>query len=66
MPINYILFLLWMACVHALWEIQIEGKSGWARKLPTFRVHIFFRHLLGGKALTGYHIYMLLLFISFF
>jgi hypothetical protein len=56
-------YLVLVAIVHALWEIQIEGKDGgWARKLPTFRINVFFRKLLGGKPLTGYHIFMLLLF----
>lgn len=56
------LYLLIIASIHALWEIEIEGKCGWARKLPTFRINVFFRKLLGGKPLTGYHLYMLLIF----
>jgi hypothetical protein len=52
--------------LYALLEIQIEGKNGWARHLPTFRINVFFKKLLGGKPLTGYHIYMLLTFIVVF
>ncbi len=58
----FIFFLIITAFVHALWEVQIEGKDGWAAKLPTFRINVFFRKLLGGKELTGYHLYMLILF----
>ncbi len=61
-----IVFLVWLAFVHAMWEIQIEGKSGWARELPCWRLNVFFRKLLGGKALTGYHTWMMFLFLTFF
>ena len=65
--IKFIIYLLWMATIHALWEIQVEGKTGgWARHLPTFRINVFFNNLLGGKALTGYHLFMLILFITIF
>ena len=66
MRLKLILFLIWLAYVHAKWEIQIEGKAGWARELPCWRLNVFFRKLLGGKALTGYHTWMMLLFFSFF
>lgn len=63
MILNLSIYLIVVAIVHALLEIQVEGKTGgWARQLPTFRVNVFFRKLLGGKPLTGYHIFMLLLF----
>jgi len=60
--LNVILYLIALALIHALWEVQVEGKNGWCKKLPTFRINVFFRKLLGGKALTGYHLYMLILF----
>lgn len=66
MRVKLILFLIWLAFVHAKWEVQIEGKAGWARELPCWRLNVFFRKLLGGKALTGYHTWMMLLFFSFF
>ena len=64
--IKYFIFTLIIALITALWEIQVEGKYGWAKLLPTFRINVFFRKLLGGKSLTGYHIYLLLLFITVF
>ena len=64
MMLKLVLFLMWLALVHASWEIQIEGKDGWARELPCWRLNVFFRKLLGGKALTGYHTWMMLLFLT--
>ena len=61
-----IIFLLWLSIIHALWEIQIEGHNGWAKRLPCWRLNVFFRKLLGGKPLTGYHVYMMILFITLF
>ncbi len=63
---KYIVFTLVISLITALWEIQVEGKDGWAKLLPTFRINVFFRKLLGGKPLTGYNIYLLLLFITVF
>jgi hypothetical protein len=43
----------------ALWEIQIEGKDGWAAKLPCWRVtDKWVMKLMGGRPLTGYHFHM--------
>jgi hypothetical protein len=64
--IKYFIFTLILAIITALWEIQAEGHDGWARNLPTFRINVFFKKLLGGKSLTGYHIFLLLLFITVF
>jgi hypothetical protein len=64
--IEHIIYTVILALIYALLEIQVEGKWGWAKLLPTFRINVFFRKLLGGKSLTGYHIYMLLLFIAIF
>jgi len=59
-------FLTCLAFNHAKWEVQIEGKDGWAAKLPCWRLNVFFRKLLGGKPLTGYHLWMLILFQTMF
>jgi hypothetical protein len=64
--IKYYIFTIILAVVTALQEIQTEGKWGWAKLLPTFRINVFFRKLLGGKALTGYHIFLLLTYIIVF
>lgn len=44
----------------AKWEIQIEGKDGWAAKLPTWREYSGFWAKLFNKPITGYHVYMIL------
>ncbi|MAF20447.1 MAG: hypothetical protein CMI55_02070 [Parcubacteria group bacterium] len=52
------LFCLWLAA----FEIQIEGKHGWAARLPTWRANPdkwyakIYRKMMGGKELTGYHL----------
>jgi hypothetical protein len=51
-----------MAWCFARLEIEIEGPDGWAASLPTWRVegHPLVRLLMGGRPLTGYHLYALL------
>lgn len=59
---NFYLFV--MALVLALLEIQIEGEGGWAKNLPTWRSHPdnligkFYKKMMSGKELTGYHALM--------
>ena len=53
--IIYLLYLILGAFILALLEIQIEGKWGWAKKLPTFKL----KRKVGPKPITGYHIYFL-------
>lgn len=64
----FVVFLLVTATFMALMEIQIEGKYGWAEKLPTWRIYnkgtglskLFYDP---SQPLTGYHTYLgLLLF----
>lgn len=51
----------------ALLEVQIEGKHGWTKNLPTWRVKSrIFGFFMGGKDLTGYMLYMLLILFLFF
>jgi hypothetical protein len=48
-------------------EIEIEGDSGWAAKLPTWRWEPeWFLNLTNGKAVTGYHVYLTALLLLFF
>jgi hypothetical protein len=50
--------LLVASAFFALLEIQIEGHSGWASSLPTWRIeNRWTRAWLGNRALTGYHFY---------
>lgn len=57
--------------LFALAEIEIEGRDGWAEKLPTwYRVTPWYARVFGllmsGKPLTGYHAVMIpLTFVSF-
>ena len=55
------LFLFGLVATFALakLEIHIEGKHGWARKLPTWRVkNEFTRFLYGKTPFTGYHMWL--------
>jgi ribose/xylose/arabinose/galactoside ABC-type transport system permease subunit len=61
--IGIILYLWILSCIHALWEIEIEGDAGWAVHLPTWRRNKFWRVFLGGKPLTGYHFWMIVILL---
>lgn len=59
--ILFFLYILVTAYVLAKLEIAIEGADGWAGKLPTWKLsqdHIFSKIFLGGRPLTGYHLWM--------
>jgi len=59
------LFLIILAL--AALEVQIEGRYGWTKKLPTWRIKSkIFGFFIGGKELTGYLFYMLLLLFMLF
>lgn len=56
---TFLIYTVIVAVVWALWEIQIEGSNGWAKKLPTWRyTSKWIVKLLGGRPLTGYHFWM--------
>jgi len=57
-----------LAFFFAMVEIQIEGSDGWATKLPTWRIekHWLLDVFFGGRALTGYHAWMLSFMALFF
>lgn len=57
----YILFVLVLSYFFAKVEIQIEGPSGWAQNLPTWRIekHWLLDIFFGGRAMTGYHAWAL-------
>ncbi len=60
-----LIFMVFLAFILALLEIQIEGKDGWAAKLPGWRIDKgWIMNLTGGRPLTGYHIYMAVFLIS--
>jgi hypothetical protein len=65
MIIGLIVFMIFLAFLLALWEIQIEGKDGWAAKLPGWRIERgWFIKLTGGRPITGYHLSMTLFLIA--
>lgn len=66
MIIKMFVWMIILAYFHACQETEIEGKAGWARHLPTFRISVFITKLLFAKEITGYHIYMLLMFLTIF
>ena len=45
------------AFMWAKLEVEIEGKDGWAKNLPTWRInnHFLLDVFLGGRPLTGFH-----------
>ena len=60
MIIGLLVFMVFMAFLFAQWEIQIEGKHGWAAKLPSWRLEKgWLVRLIGGRPVTGYHILMI-------
>jgi hypothetical protein len=59
MFIGLFIFMLFMALILALWEIQIEGPDGWAAKLPAWRIEKGWpTKIMGGRPFTGYHLFM--------
>lgn len=63
--VKYIYLYLIVIALSSL-EIQIEGEYGWTVKLPTWRVKSrIFGYFMGGKELTGYLFYLLMLILLF-
>lgn len=62
--VAYLIFIVVIAAVLAQWEIQIEGKDGWAAKLPCWRKEEgLIVKLNGGRPFTGYHFWMMIFMI---
>ena len=66
------IFSLFLFClVLAALEVQIEGKAGWASKLPTWKPsHTvwyarLYRKVMSGKDITGYHLLVFTLVLLF-
>ena len=58
-------FMVFMAIILALWEIQIEGKDGWAANSPGWRLEKgWVVKITGGRPITGYHVFMIIFMIS--
>lgn len=62
-----VLYLFFLAFVLAYLEVQIEGRDGWAAKLPTWRVTKgWIVRMAGGRPLTGYHLALTAFLLLFF
>jgi hypothetical protein len=56
-----------IAFVYALLEIQIKGKDGWAKNLPTWKKKIFIlSSLVDNQPFTGYTVYVDLFILLLF
>jgi len=63
--IGLLIFMVCLAFLLAMWEIQIEGKDGWGAKSPGWRIEKgWVMKLTGGRPLTGYHVCMTLFLIA--
>jgi hypothetical protein len=63
--VGFLAFMLFMALILALWEIQIEGRDGWAAKSPGWRVRwSWLMKLTGDVPVTGYHFFMTIFLIA--
>jgi len=63
----YGLFLFLICFLLANLEVQIEGQNGWAANLPTWRImDPRLTWLFGGRPVTGYHVFLNLLLLTFF
>lgn len=65
------LMLAWVVLLgyfFAQTEIQIEGGTGWAANLPTWRIeqHWLLDIFWGGRAMTGYHAWVFPFIAMFF
>ncbi len=57
--VQYILALFILSFTLAKLEINIEGKNGWAKNLPTWRKkNKYTRLIYGNQILTGYHFWL--------
>jgi hypothetical protein len=62
---GFIAFMVFMAFILANWEIQIEGKDGWAAKSPGWRLEKgWLVKITGGRPITGYHFYMTIFLVA--
>ena len=65
MFIGLLIFMVFMSVVLALWEIQIEGRDGWAANLPGWRRESgLLVKMAGGRPVTGYHVCMTVFLIA--
>jgi len=62
-----ILYLILLAAIHAKVELMIEGRrGGWGLRFPCWVVNNKLTQLIIGKELTGYHFYLMIMFLLLF
>jgi hypothetical protein len=65
LTLKMFLFSLLIAFIVAKLEIEIEGSDGWAKNLPTWKLHNkWTRVFLGKQPLTGYHLWLVLTIVA--
>ena len=66
MFLSLTIFLIIISIIGAKLEIAIEGKDGWGKNLPTWRIQNKWTSIIYGKyPFTGYHLYMNLFVLTF-
>lgn len=64
--LKLLVFIFLISFAIAKLEINIEGKDGWAKNLPTWRVKNKWTKLIWQEhPLTGYHLYLMLTVFGF-
>ena len=64
--LNLLLFSILISFVVAKFEINVEGKDGWAKNLPTWRKNNQITRLFfGDYDLTGYHFWFFIMSLTF-
>lgn len=64
MEVKLFFWSILIAFILAEVEIQIEGKDGWAKNLPTWKIENKLTKLLfNGGHITGYHFWMFLMIL---
>lgn len=63
---NFYIFTIIAALFWAIYEIQIEGKNGWAANLPTWKTNNWFNKVFGWPYLDGYHLWLFILSLFIF
>lgn len=61
----FFIYIVLIALAFAMWEIQIEGKDGWAAKLPCWRKNGGKLVKLLGVQITGYHVFLMINLLFF-
>ena len=60
------LFTIIAAVFWAFYEIQIEGKNGWAKELPTWKIKNPFMKMVDWPYVDGYHLWLFILSLFIF